>query len=89
MGITPNPLVRTIFALFLCVLNILLVVLVVWCMVFLHQYESIPNVIFLHLTCSYQYDSNTKVVDSSKTIGPQIPYSFPNLKLGFIFIVIV
>ena len=54
MGLTLDPLVRTIFALFLCVLTIMLVVLVVWGLAFLYQQDSIPNAIFLSLLCSYQ-----------------------------------
>ena len=51
MGLTLDPLVRTLFALFFFCLNIPLVVLVVWSLEFLYQQESSPNVIFLHLSC--------------------------------------
>ena len=46
LGLTPDPLVHTLFALFLCVLARPLVVLVFWGLTFLHQQESIPKVIF-------------------------------------------
>ena len=74
LGLTPDPLVRTLFAFFICVLMITLVVLVVWVLVFCYQQESIPNIILLHLMCSYQYESNPKVFDSSKCFSTQIIY---------------
>ena len=63
MGLTPDPLVRTIFAIFLCVLAILLVVLVFWGLAFSYQQELNPNGIFLCLSCSYQHELSPKVVD--------------------------
>ena len=54
MGLTMDPLVPTLFVLFICVLTIPLVVLVVWCLAFLYQQELSPNVIVLRLICSYQ-----------------------------------
>ena len=46
MGMTLGPMVRTLFALFLCVLTVPLVVLVAWGLAFSYQKESIPNMIF-------------------------------------------
>ena len=63
MGLTPDPLVRTIFSIFLCVLAILLVVLVFWGLAFSYQQELNPNGIFLCLSCSYQHELSPKVVD--------------------------
>ena len=74
LGLTTYPLMRTIFALFLWVLKILLVVLVFGGMVFSHQLELSPKVIFLCLTCLYQQYSIPMVVDSSKCLGAKIPY---------------
>ena len=53
MVLNPDPLVHTIFT-FFGVLLIMLVVLEFAGLVFLHQQESIPNLIFLRLVCSYQ-----------------------------------
>ena len=88
LGLTPDPLVRNVLRFYLC-LTILLVVLVFWGLMFLHQQESSPRVIFLCLIFSYQQESSPKVVDSLKQFGAKIPYFFPNLKLSFIVIVIV
>ena len=63
MGLTADPLVCTLFPLFLCVLMISLVVLVYQGLEFLYQQESIPNVIFLRFLCLYQYESNKEVVN--------------------------
>ena len=46
MGLTPGPLVRSIFLIFPFVLTILLAVLVAWGLTFSCQQESTPNVIF-------------------------------------------
>ena len=46
MGLTPDPVVRTLFALFVCVLKVLLVLLVVWGLYILYQQESSTNVMF-------------------------------------------
>ena len=54
MGLTSDSLVRTIFALFLCVSMIQLVVLVFWGLAFLYQQEASPNVKFFSLACSHQ-----------------------------------
>ena len=51
MGLTPGPLVRTLFPLFICILPVPLVVLVAWGLLFLQQQESSPNVIFLLFFC--------------------------------------
>ena len=45
MGLTPDPFVRTIFVIFLCLLMIMLVVLVIWGLEFLHQCELTPKVV--------------------------------------------
>ena len=79
MGMTPSFLVLTLLQIFLCILMITLVVLVAWGLAFLHQQESIPNVMFLHLLYSYQYESNPNVFDSSKCFGAQIPCSFSKI----------
>ena len=89
MVLTLYPLVYTLFVVFLYFVTILLVMLVVWGLVFLHQQESIPKVVFFCLTCSYQQESSPKVVDSLKCFGAQIPEIFPNLNLSFIVIVVV
>ena len=54
MGLNPYSLVHTIFLLFLCVFNILLVVLGAWVLEFLYQQWLSPNLIFLCLLCSYE-----------------------------------
>ena len=54
IGLTPDPLVRTLFKLFICLLMIMLVVLVVWGLALVYQQKLSPNVIFLRLECSYQ-----------------------------------
>ena len=77
MGLTPDPLVHTLFALFIFVLAVTLVVLVVWGPVFLYQHESIPKVIFLCLTCLYQQDSRLKMVESSKCLELKFLILFP------------
>ena len=82
-GLTPDPLVRTIFALFIFILTILMVVLVFWYLKFLHQQESSSMVIFLHLTFLYQQESITKVVDSLKCFGAQIPYFLSKFETQF------
>ena len=43
LGLTPDPLVSNLFAIFLCVLTIML--LVFWVLTFLHRQESIPKVV--------------------------------------------
>ena len=68
MFLTLGPLLRNLFALLLCVLIFLLAVLVVSGLVFLHQQESNPNVIF------FTFDVLAKLVDSLKCFGAQIPY---------------
>ena len=83
MGLTPDILVCTLFATFLCILKIPLVVLVVWGLLFLYQQESSPNSIVLCLICSYQYESNPKVVDSFKCFGAQIPYFISKFETQF------
>ena len=45
LGLTPDPLVHNMFAMFICILMILLVVLVFLCLTFLHQQESSPKVV--------------------------------------------
>ena len=45
LDLTPDPLVRTLFTLFLCVLTSLLVLLVFWGLKFLHQQELSPEVV--------------------------------------------
>ena len=52
--LNPDPLVCTVFANFLSILTILLVVLVFWGLAFLYQQELSPDVIFLRFLCSYQ-----------------------------------
>ena len=83
MGLNPDPLVCTIFTLFICILTILLVVLVVWGLTSSYQQESSPKVTFLRLTCSYQQETITKVVDSSKCFGSQIPYFISKFETQF------
>ena len=60
-----------------CVLTIMLVMLVAWGLTVLYQQELISNVTFSWLLCSYEYDSISKVVNSSKCFGAQIP-DFPS-----------
>ena len=83
MGLNPDPLVRTLFGIFIFILIIPLVVLVVWGQAFLHQQDSSPKVIFLSLTCLYQQDLSPKVVDSSEYFGAQIPYFLSKLETQF------
>ena len=45
LDLTPDPLVLTIFTIFLCILTITLVLLVFWGLEFLQQQESSPNVV--------------------------------------------
>ena len=45
LGLTPDPLVQIILAIFLCVLKIPLVVLVFWGLAFSHHQESRPKVV--------------------------------------------
>ena len=45
MGLNPDPLLRIILAVFLCILVIPLVVLVFWGLVFLYQKEPSPKVV--------------------------------------------
>ena len=86
MGLNPDPLVSTFFALFLCVLVILLVLLVVWGLAFSYQQESITNVIFAFVV-------SVAIVVESK--GGQLILAlkfctfFPNLRQSFIVIVVV
>ena len=70
MVLNPVPMVHAIFH---CALKILLVVLVAWGLEFLYQQELSPNVKLLRLSCSCQYESSVKVVNSSKCFGAQIP----------------
>ena len=46
LGLTPDPLVRTLLNIFICVLTSMLLVLVFWGLTFLHQQESSPNVVY-------------------------------------------
>ena len=45
LGLTPDPLVHSIFAPFLCVFMIALLVLVFWGLTIPHQHESSPKVV--------------------------------------------
>ena len=72
--LTLDILLRNIFALYICLLTSLLVVLVFWALTFLHQQELSPKGIFLYLAFSYQQELSSKVVDSLKCFGAQIPY---------------
>ena len=45
LGLTPDPLVHTMFMIFLCVLISDLVVLVLWGLTFLHQQELSPKMV--------------------------------------------
>ena len=89
LDLTPDPLVRTLFALFLCILTRSLVVLVFWGLKFLHQQELSPKVMFLCLKFPYEQESIQKVVKSSKKLPLKFLIFFPNLKLRFIVIVVV
>ena len=71
---TPYPLVHTLCALLICVLKISLVVLVVWSILFSHQQELSPRVIFMGYTCLYQQELSSKVVDPRKCFVAQIIY---------------
>ena len=48
-----------------------------------HQQDSIPKVIFLRLTCSYQQQLSTKVVNSLKFSGAQTPYFISKFEAQF------
>ena len=89
LGLTLDPMVRTLFALFLCIFTIMLVVLVFWGLMFSHQQDSITKVIFLRLTFFYQQESIPKVVDSLKMLALKFLIFFPNLIISFILIVVV
>ena len=89
LGMTPDPLVCTLFALFLCVLAILLVVLVFWGLAFgSHQQESSPKVIF----CVWRVRTNSsqfqRWLTHRKQIGAQIPYFLSKFETQFIVIVV-
>ena len=73
MRLTPDPRVRTIFVFFLRFDDSVGCVSGLESGVFCQQ-ESIPNVIFLNFSCSYQYEAIPKVDDSSKCFGALIPY---------------
>ena len=83
LELTPYPLVCSLFAIFICVLTIPLVVLMFWGLEFLHQQESSPILIFLRLTCLYQHELNTKVVNSLKYFWDQIPYFLSKFETQF------
>ena len=72
IGLTPGPLVRNIFPVFLCVLKNS-----VGCVSGLVSGIFAPTVVdfkfdIFRLTCSYQWESNQKLVDSLKYFGAQI-----------------
>ena len=83
LGLTMDPLVRNIFALFICVLTSPLVVLVFWGLMFSHQQESSKNVIFFCLMFLYQQDSIPNVVDSLKYFGAKIICSLSKFENQF------
>ena len=72
LGLTPNPLVSTLFELFLCVFTILLVVLLFGGPQFFHKQKSSSQVIFMGLNFSYQQNLSPKVVNSLKCFGVKI-----------------
>ena len=45
LGLTPDPPVRTLFAIFICLLTSSMVVLVFWGLKFFHQRESSPKLV--------------------------------------------
>ena len=85
LGLTPDPLIHTLFALFIFVFTTTLLVLGFWDLVFLHPQEVSITVIFLRLMCLYQHESSPKVVDSSKCFGAQIPYFISKFETQFYF----
>ena len=89
MGLTPYPLVRTLFTIFLLVLKIPLVVLLVWGLVFFvpKGVKSKCGIFTFVVFVTIGIESN--VGQLAKTIAAQITYFLPNLKLSFMVIVVV
>ena len=56
MVLTPDPLVCTLFAIFLCILMTRLVVFLILGLLFSHQQDLSQNMIFFSLTCPYQLE---------------------------------
>ena len=83
LGMTLDPLVPTLFLVYIFIFTIPLVELVAWGLAFFYRQESSPNVIFSHLLYSHQYEMNPKVVNSSKCFGAQIPCSFYKFETRF------
>ena len=83
MGLTPDLLVRTLFAVFLSFLTIKLAVLVFWSPAFLYEQESSPKVIFFRLTCLYQKELSPRLVEPLKQFGAQIPYFISKFETQF------
>ena len=83
MGLTLDPIVRTLFLIFICVLTIYLVVLMIWGLAFLYQQELSPNVIFA-------FDVFVPIgVDYKGGLAIKYLIFFPNMEPSFIVIVIV
>ena len=85
LGLTPDTLVHTLFTIFLCVLNITL--LLFWCMIFFHQYEWSPKLLFLLLMFFYQQESIRKVLTPCILLALKFPIFFPKFQISFIVIV--
>ena len=87
--LTLDPLVRTIFALFLCSLMSLLVVLVFWVLMFLHHRSRVQRWYF----CVCCFCTNTSQVQRCSTpwnvLVLKFLIFFPNLKISFMVIVVV
>ena len=73
LGVTPDPLIRTLFARFISILVSPLLLLVFWGLTFSHQYKSSLRGVFLRLTLLYQWGFSPRVFDSLHYFGAQIP----------------
>ena len=89
MGLNLDPLVRTIIALFICVLIILLVVLVFWGLEFFTNRSRVQIWYF----CIWRVHTNMSRVQRWSThqnvLVLKLLIFFPNTKLNFIVIVVV
>ena len=89
MDLTLDPLVRTTFVPLRRVLTIPLIVLVVWGMAFLCQQESSINVIFFVCHVCTNKSRVQRRLTHRNILALKFLIFFPNLKIGFIVIVVV
>ena len=89
MCLTPDPLVCTLFALFLCVLKIPLVVLVVWVLNFCKNRSQVQMWCFEFFCVCSNRSQFQRWSNHRKKLALKFIVFSPNLKLSFIVIVVV